>query len=292
MFEETLFPQDIQYMGMPGASRACLAAVDTIVNSEIPPTRASVVTWMKDRIESQDEHLFLFWDWNHVPMTVVHSGFASGYPGEAPRSFSEALCMVIDRQIPITQIFVGKVDFDAIEERRLTREIIQMLRNSDERPILGRWYEIYDTHWEEVENQTFWTQRHSVKLNFDHLDSEIATRCRILYAQDPAAAVSSAMKIVEQRLCIVLNKPSGFGIRLITEAFDPNKGVLTDKTLPKSEREGIFQLFGGAMKSVRNPMSHRFIDKEDEQLYIDLIYLADHLLRKLPPLPNNDKKNS
>ena len=243
VFEETLIPEDVQYMGMPGASRACLAAVDTIVNSENPPKRASVVTWMKDRVNNQDEHLLLFWDWNYVPMTVVHSGFSSGYPGKGPRSFSEALCMVIDRKIPITQILVEKVDFDAIEGRGLTREIIQMLRNSDERPLLGRWDEICDTHWKEVETQTFWTERHRVKMNFDHLDSEISIRCRKLYAQDPAAAVSSAMKVVEQRLCSVLNKPGGFGIKLITDAFDPNKGILADMTRTYPEREGIFQLF-------------------------------------------------
>ena len=147
MFEIQINPGDVQYMGLPGMSRHCLLAVDTIVNSAFPPRKASLVTWTKDRQNWQEEHLFLFWDWNYVPLTVVHSGFATGYSGEGSRTFSEALCMIWHREIPTNLIYVDEYNFSAIENRRLTKGTIEMLRNADDSPLSWPWLEYtYQSH--------------------------------------------------------------------------------------------------------------------------------------------------
>ena len=282
MFQLQFDPGEVQYMGIPGISYQCLLAVDTIVNSQNLPRKASVVSWMRDRQNWHGEHLFLFWDWNDVPLTVVHSGFTSGYPGEGPRSFSEALCMIYDRDIHTNLIHVNESDFSAIEERRLTSDLIDVLRNSDDRPLGWPWPGVMNAHLTQLEDQTFWNERHESKLVFDFLDPELSKQCRTLYLQDAEAAVFTAFKVVEQRLRTMLHKPSMYGERLIKDALDPEKGILTDQSLPKPEREGLLHLFVGAHKFVRNPRGHRFLDEQDEQLGVELIYFADLLLRLLP----------
>ncbi len=285
MFETHIDPGGVQYIGMPGKSPTCLWAVDAIVNSENPPRKASVVTCMKDRCDSHGEHLFLFWDWNRVPLTVVHSGFTSGYPGEGPRSFSIALSMIKDRAIPTNDIILGESEFYAIENRRLTPQLIELLRTADDSPT--SWIDVAPIHWEQVEKQTFWETHHDPKMIFDHIDPEISNQCRNLYSQDPESAVARAFVVVEERLRALVGKSTGdvpdlTGIALITKALHVDNGVLSDSSLTRSEREGMFLLFRGAYQFVRNPRAHRVVDDDDEQLTIDFMHLADLLLRILP----------
>ena len=288
MFQSPIRPEQVQYMGMPGISAPCLWAVDAIVSSEHPPRKASVVTWTKDRHNSQREHLFLFWDWNWVPLTVVHSGFASGYPGEGSRSFSIALSMIMDRAIPTNDIFLGRSEFYAIENRRLTPQQIELLRRADDQPTA--WVGIVPSHWEQVENQTFWAMNHEPKMVFDHIDPDISKQCRSIYPYDPETAVAKAFIVVEERLRSLIGESGDrdevlTGEKLITRALRAENGVLTDQSRSRPEREGMFLLFKGAYQFVRNPRAHQVVDEDDKQLGIEYMYLADLLLRLLPKKP-------
>ena len=285
MFETQIEPDDVQYMGVSGKPPACLWAVDAIVNSRKPPRKASVVTWMRDRHNMQGRHLILFWDWNWVPLTVVHSGFSSGYPGDGLRSFSKALSMIKDRVIPTNDIILGEDEFYAIENRRLTPELIEVLRAADDRPT--SWIDIAPIHWEQMENHTFWAAGHVPRMIFDHVDPEISRQCRSLYPQDPNAAVARAFVVVEERLRAIVGKSTGnvpdlTGDALITKVLHVDNGVLSDSSLTRSEREGMLLLFKGAYQFVRNPRAHRVVNDDDEQLTIDFMHLADLLLRILP----------
>ena len=291
MFAFANRPEDVQYMGRAGDSRSCLLAVDTIVNSQNPPRKASVVTWMTNPRDGQGEQLFLFWDWNELELTVVHSGFASGYPGTGPRSYSQALCMIWDRDIPTNYILVAEAAFKAIESRNLTATLIARLRNVDDRPINWMLPDVEALHVKQIEDQTFWAAHHSPRLDFDFLDPELSEHCRKLYPQDLGATVVKAWLVVEERLRTLIGDsrdsdepPTGdllVGDKLITRALHTDNGVLTEASLPRSEREGMFLMFKGAHSFVRNPRAHRIVDEEDEQLEIEFIYLADLLLRLL-----------
>ena len=291
MLKSHFDPAEVQYMGIPGDTETCVLAVDTVVNSENPPRKASVVGWRKDLHSMIYEHLFLFWDWNKVPLTVVHSGFTSGYGGTGPHGFSEALCMVFCREIPTNPIFVNETDFNAIENRRLTAKIIDRLHNADDRPIEWPWGWIMPRDLEQLEKHTFWSSRHHPKMVFDFLSPDIAKRCQKLHAHDPEAAVFMAFKVVEERLRSLVSNSKGdeealTADRLIAAALNPTSGILTDKTLSLSEREGKFLMFKGAFQFVRNPRAHRIVDNQDEQHSIELMYFADLLLRILPDGPS------
>lgn len=282
-----LDPDEVQYMGTPYDLTPCLLAIDTIVNSERLPERTSLVTWAKDRPKHLESHLFLFWGWKEAPLTVVRSGFTSGYSGEGPRAFSMALCMIWDKGVPMDQLYVPEDLFDAINKQHATEEMLDGLRVQGEpmEPWTGHYVREQDKQM--VGERTFWPRWHTPRPVFDFLDAELAERCHSLYPDNVGSAVREAYILVEERLRALIGRSSAgeetlSGQNLLNEALHPERGILTDRSLPRSERDGLFLMFKGAHMYVRNPRAHRFVDEKDPQRAIEFIYLADLLLRILP----------
>jgi uncharacterized protein (TIGR02391 family) len=70
-----------------------------------------------------------------------------------------------------------------------------------------------------------------------------------------------------------------YGKPLLAKAFDPQSGPLTDSSLPISEREGVRDLFVGAFAAHRNPRAHGRITTHDAAEVVEVVMLANHLLR-------------
>jgi uncharacterized protein (TIGR02391 family) len=93
-------------------------------------------------------------------------------------------------------------------------------------------------------------------------------------------AVFQAMKAVE----VAVRETSGLGdglvgVKLMREAFNPERGVLTDMTAEAGERTARMELFAGAIGSFKNPHSHRDVNLNNPLEAIEAIYLANSLLR-------------
>jgi uncharacterized protein (TIGR02391 family) len=93
-------------------------------------------------------------------------------------------------------------------------------------------------------------------------------------------AVFQAMKAVE----VYVRDAGGFsagdlGTDLMRRAFHEDNGPLTDKTVEKSERLATSALFAGAIGSYKNPHSHRDVDLDDPDEAMEIVSLANHLLR-------------
>jgi uncharacterized protein (TIGR02391 family) len=93
-------------------------------------------------------------------------------------------------------------------------------------------------------------------------------------------AVFQAFKEVEVRV----RDAGGFsaddyGTDLMRKAFNSQNGPLTDTSLPPGERDAISHLFAGAIGSYKNPSSHRDVNVNDPNEAVELILLANHLLR-------------
>ena len=93
-------------------------------------------------------------------------------------------------------------------------------------------------------------------------------------------AVFQAMKAVE----VYVRDAGGFsadelGTDLMRKAFHEETGPLTEKSVAKSERQATSALFAGAIGSYKNPHSHRDVDLTDPDEAMEIVSLANPLLR-------------
>lgn len=93
-------------------------------------------------------------------------------------------------------------------------------------------------------------------------------------------AVFQAMKAVE----VAVREASGLGdhligVRLMREAFALDGGALTDMAAERGENQGRMDLFAGAVASYKNPHSHRDVNLNSPHEAMEIIFLANHLLR-------------
>ena len=93
-------------------------------------------------------------------------------------------------------------------------------------------------------------------------------------------AAFQAMKALE----VSVRAASGLGdnligVKLMREAFASEAGSLTDMNAEGGERVGRMELFAGAIASYKNPHSHRDVNLDNPSEAIEIILLANHLLR-------------
>src|SRR4029077_18643018 len=93
-------------------------------------------------------------------------------------------------------------------------------------------------------------------------------------------AACEAMKAVE----IAVRDAAGYGpekigVNLIQDAFSQGKGPLADTIARSAAQVSRMNLFWGAIGSYKNPQSHRDVDLDDPVEALEIILLANHLLR-------------
>lgn len=93
-------------------------------------------------------------------------------------------------------------------------------------------------------------------------------------------AVFLAMKAVEVAVRDASKLPATeVGTSLARKAFHADTGVLTDQRQPFAEREALAHLFAGAIGYYKNPQSHRDVEIENPLEALEIILLANHLLK-------------
>lgn len=118
-------------------------------------------------------------------------------------------------------------------------------------------------------------------LSRDALHPTIAERVWSSFIRgEYVGAALFAMKGVE----VAVREAAGYGndrygVKMMRDAFHPETGPLADMGTEPSERNGRSDIFAGAYASYRNPLSHQDINLENPAEALEIIFLANHLLR-------------
>ena len=108
--------------------------------------------------------------------------------------------------------------------------------------------------------------------------------------EDFDTAVFLAFKAVEVRVRELSYLPMDLvGIGLMRKAFDVDSGILSNKKIPKAEREALSHLFAGAIGSYKNPHSHRNVELSFRES-LGMLLVASHLLNTLDCLKPTPSK--
>lgn len=180
--------QKIQYIGLGGYSYDGLLSIYAILRSGALPKKVTIVSVITPADPPQGTHLFLFWDWGHFKLTIVPDGFTSGYPGEGPKAFSLAICMIRSKKIPIDEVEVPEHIFNLIKKRQASENIFkEILAKSEELPFPFYDY-VLQCHEELLERGKIWKkfywceeevdQLAEAVSNIDDYDAEIGKKLR------------------------------------------------------------------------------------------------------------------
>jgi uncharacterized protein (TIGR02391 family) len=121
------------------------------------------------------------------------------------------------------------------------------------------------------------------------LEEQLSATCGgLIRSQRYDEAVSRAFVVLEERLRDMLNISGGAGVNLSEKAFAPDKGDLIDRLMrPRSEVDGIRNLFVGAFKAYRNRAAHTMADYtlDEARAIIHLVNLLLLILEQVREAP-------
>lgn len=110
----------------------------------------------------------------------------------------------------------------------------------------------------------------------------IVEKCfTLLSSGEYESAVIQAFKAIETTTRAKIRAPNDmFGERLLKRAFNPDKGILTNYEIPRSERTAFLNYITGAFSYYRNSSTHRDIELDFVSAF-DRIAVASDLLKAI-----------
>lgn len=146
---------------------------------------------------------------------------------------------------------------------------------------MGEWAFVTRKGEKVVDAQDFDSYRFSNLLPTEGLDPILLQKSKSSFVRgDYGTAVFQAFKEVEIRVrkkAKLTN--SDIGVDLMRKAFKPNGGILTDKMSEGGEQSARMDLFAGAIGMYKNPSSHRNVELSDPREVVEIIHIANQLLR-------------
>jgi uncharacterized protein (TIGR02391 family) len=236
----------IEYVGIAGVSAACKDAVIRLLQYG---TRVTL-----GRILSHSNHHCLLLTVESGDLVAVKSGFASGYSGEGPRTFSFVLELLDSHGADLEEYAVDEGLLDRLDLSALTRRDILCIDAA--RPIRpNRWADyVIDDDWDKSEDGTLWREFRPI-IPFAIVDPRIIDLA-LKFEKQPDDCLLKGYRRLED----YVRERTGIdehGAKLFSQAFQSRPPKLTWKDIDDSEQAGRASLFTGAFMAYRNPRAHR-----------------------------------
>jgi hypothetical protein len=211
-------PAGIEYVGLRGISRECQDGVLRLLQYGDKISHARILS-------SSNDHCLLL-TINGSDIVAVKSGFASGYGGEGPRTFSYVLQVLDGYGVEIEEYAVSAEVIERLDESSLTRADLEAIDAAKAvRP--SRWYEyIFEDDFKRSENGTLW-QKFPLVIPFAVIDGRLADLA-LSFWEAPDNRLLTGYRRLED---IVRNRTAidEHGAKLFSHAFAPKGGKLTWK---------------------------------------------------------------
>lgn len=237
-------------MGLAGISQSCFDAVKRLIQYGDPIERTLILT-------AGDSHCLLL----ILPADqyiAVKSGFSSGYSGEGPRTFAEALALLRFHEVDIDECEVGQDLLDRLDASALSQRDLETIKSARLiRPMrLGDY--IYPYRESVDRAGRLWSMFPPV-MPWAIIDPRIADLA-LLFFERPDDCILKGWRRLEQRVRDRIG-PADQRDNVFATAFQGgDKARLTWEGLNVGEIVGRSQLFVSAYKAYRNPRAHRELD--------------------------------
>jgi hypothetical protein len=236
----------VQYMGLPGATRECVAAVMRLIHAREDIEAAQIIS-------HANEHALIL-TVNGGDPVVIKSGFSSGYGGEGPDGLSYVLQLLEFHGVTIEEYAVSAEFLERLDSGVLT---VANLRGVDAaRPVRPRRWRAYisDRHRKMAEDGTLWTE-FPLQVPLALIDARIVDLAKSFW-DDPDKILLKAYRRLED---VVRSRTRSreSNTKLFSQAFSGDTPKLVWKNIDASEQVGRANLFAGAYMAYRNPRAHR-----------------------------------
>lgn len=244
-------PAGIQYVGLDGVSMSCLSAVANLVQRSDRIERVRILTC--------DQRHALLITFEQDDLVAVKAGFGSGYMGEGPAAFSEALQLLQVFRAQIDEYKVTAGFFKRLGLSSLTCKDLAALDAAKPIRPMRLWDYILErrllpTVAPELLN------RLSPQMPWAIIDPAIVDLALDFFAA-PDKVIMDAFRRLEDtaRQFAGLDE---YGSKLFSQAFYGDESRLEWAGLERSEQNGRAQLFTGGYQAYRNPRAHRTLGDE------------------------------
>jgi hypothetical protein len=229
--------------------------------------RAQILTHDRD-------HCILLTDEVGDPI-AVKSGFASGYGGQGPSTFSYVLQLLKSHGAEIEENLVDELIIDRVDLSALTLSDVKQIKElKPVRPT--RWHSYIDEiDYQRGRDGTLWRDFPPV-VPFAIIDERIMDLA-ISFWEAPDDRLLKGYRRLED-LVRERTKSSEHGARLFSQAFIGSSPKLAWEAIDDTERNGRGSLFTAAYMAHRNPRAHREL-KTNQDAQLSEFLLLNHLYR-------------
>ena len=258
----------VQYAGIPGSSSDCRDAVTRLLQYGDRITQAKILT-------HDNEHAFLL-TVNEGDQIIIKSGFASGYGGTGPSTFSYVLqlleaCGVEIDEFAVTEEFIHRVEYSCLR----ASDLATLDRQRPVRPSRWRDY-ILERHWGRQEERRLWEDEFPAIIPFAIVDPRLIDLA-LTFWNAPSDHLLTAFRRLED----VVRRRTGLKDRsgkLFARAFLGDGSPLRWEGCDESERASRGELFRNAFTAFRNPRAHGERDESAADQLCEFL-LVNHLFR-------------